>query len=99
MATSAPPTDAEIAKARRNLRNDIQFGTETNTGQSSMIGYYYTLTGSTDFLDQYIDRVDSITAEQVADVVRRHLTGQPVTLILQPTSPGNDQTTPQPMEN
>ena len=99
MATSAPPTDAEMAKARRNLRNDIQFGSETNTGQSSMIGYYYTLTGSTDFLDQYIDRVESITAEQVADVVLRHLTVPPVTLILQPSSVGNDQPTPQHMEN
>ena len=99
MATTAPPTEAEMAKAQRNLRNDLQFGTETNTGQSSMIGYYYTLTGSTDFLDQYIERVESITAEQVADVVRRHLTGDPVTLILQPSSTHDDQTAPQSLEN
>ncbi|PKO20066.1 hypothetical protein CVU37_00950 [candidate division BRC1 bacterium HGW-BRC1-1] len=99
MASTAPPTEAEMAKARRNLRNDIQFGTETNTGQSSMIGYYYTLTGSTDFLDQYIERVDSITADQVADVVQRHLTVAPVTLILQPGSTSNATPTPQTLEN
>lgn len=81
---ASPPSDAEMAKARRILRNSIQFGTETNTGQSGMIGYYHTLTGSNDFYDTYLDALDAVTADRVSDVARRYLTGEPVAIVLKP---------------
>lgn len=80
----APPTIDELAKAKRIIANDFHFGTETNTGQSGMIGYYYTLTGSTTFLETYIHRVTKVTPEQVAAAASRYLTAEPTTVIVEP---------------
>ena len=90
----SPPGDTEMAKARRVVRNGIQFGTETNTGQSGMIGYYHTLTGSNEFYENYLDALDAVTADRVSDVVRRYLTGEPVAVVLRPggTRADNPQT-------
>jgi predicted Zn-dependent peptidase len=79
-----PPTPAEMAKARRIIRNSFIFGMETNTGQSSTIGYYFTLTGSTDFLEHYLDRLDAITSEQVAQVVQQYLKNEGVSVTVIP---------------
>ena len=73
---SAPPSPAELAKAKRILRNDMRYGTETNTGQSGTIGYYHTLTGSGDFLEHYIERLEAVTVEEVAGVVTKYLLGR-----------------------
>ncbi len=81
---SHPPTDAEMAKAKRVIRNGLLFGMETNTGQSSTIGYYYTLTGNTRFLDEYMSRLDAITADDVARIARVYFSRDPVTIIVEP---------------
>ena len=81
---SAPPSPGELAKAKRILRNDMRYGTETNTGQSGMIGYYHTLTGSGEFLEHYIERLDAVTTEQVAAVARRYFASEPATVIVEP---------------
>ena len=61
-----PPSEAEMAKARRIIRNGLFFSTETNTGQSSTIGYYHTLTGSMEFYDSYLERLGRLTPEDVS---------------------------------
>ncbi|MCX7717444.1 MAG: insulinase family protein [Candidatus Sumerlaeaceae bacterium] len=61
-----PPSEAEMAKARRIIRNGLFFSTETNTGQSATIGYYHTLTGSMEFYDTYLERLGHVTAEDVS---------------------------------
>lgn len=81
---TTPPTEAEMAKARRVIRNGMLFGMETNTGQSSTIGYYYTLTGSNDFLNQYLERLDALTADDVAQVAKQYFEREPVTVIIEP---------------
>lgn len=89
-----PPSEAEMAKARRVIRNGLLFGMETNTGQSSTIGYYYTLTGSMDFLNQYLQRLDAITPEDVAAVAATYFSSEPVTVIIKPdtaSAHGSDQ--------
>lgn len=79
-----PPTAAELAKARRVIRNGMLFGMETNTGQSSTIGYYYTITGGTEFLDEYLARLDAITAEDVARVAQTYFTAEPTSIVVEP---------------
>ncbi|MGI8905601.1 MAG: M16 family metallopeptidase [Candidatus Sumerlaeaceae bacterium] len=83
LATS-PPTPDELAKAKRIIRNSFEFGMETNTGQSGTIGYYYTITGSTEFLETYLERLQAITAEQVAAVADKYFSAQPSMVVLQP---------------
>ena len=82
---SSPPSPAELAKAKRILRNDMRYGTETNTGQSGTIGYYHTLTGSGDFLEHYISRLEAVTVEEVAGVVTKYLSGEPATVMVEPS--------------
>ncbi|MFH0795325.1 MAG: pitrilysin family protein, partial [bacterium] len=43
------PTDKELAKAKRMLINSHYFAKETTSGQSGLLGYFYTLTGSLEF--------------------------------------------------
>ncbi len=81
-----PPTEAEMNKARRVIRNGLLFGMETNTGQSSTIGYYYTITGSTQFLDNYLTQIDSITATDITNIANTYFTKDPITVIVEPKS-------------
>ncbi len=78
------PTEAEMAKAKRVIRNGLLFGMETNTGQSSTIGYYYTLTGDTTFLDTYLSRLDAITPSDIAHIADAYFTRDPITIIVEP---------------
>lgn len=81
-----PPTEVEMAKARRVIRNGLLFGMETNTGQSSTIGYYYTITGGTDFLDTYLERLDAITSADIAKLAEKYFMTDPVTIVVEPKS-------------
>lgn len=78
------PNEAEMAKAKRVIRNGLLFGMETNTGQSSTIGYYYTLTGDTTFLDTYLARLDAITPADTAHIADAYFTRDPITIIVEP---------------
>lgn len=84
----SPPSADEIAKARRILRNGFMFGMETNTGRSGLIGYYYTITGGTEFLDSYLERLDGVTPEAVSAAVKKYLTGDPGVVIVEPVEQG-----------
>jgi predicted Zn-dependent peptidase len=81
-----PPSADELAKAQRIISNDFHYSNETNTGQSGTIGYYYTLTGSTDFLETYVDCIRKVTPDQVSAVARKYLTGQPSVVLVQPNN-------------
>lgn len=84
-ASTNAPTHEELAKAKRVIRNSFEFGMETNTGQSGTIGYYHTLTGSTDFLEHYLERLSGVTAEQVSAVVQKYFMGEPSLVVLNPS--------------
>jgi predicted Zn-dependent peptidase len=46
---------------------------ETTGGQSSAIGYYYTVSGSVDFEKQYAEGVNAVTAQQVQELAGKWL--------------------------
>ncbi len=58
-------TEAQFHRAKRLLASAHRFGFETTGGASSEIGYYYTLTGNSDFIDGYLERLESATAKDV----------------------------------
>lgn len=80
-----PPKPAELAKAKRIISNQFCFSTETNTGQSGTIGFYYTLTGSTTFLDEYIPRLMEVSAADVQDAAAKYLTSEPNAVAIEPS--------------
>lgn len=82
-----PPTTEEMNKAKRIIRNQFYFSTETNSGQSSTIGYYYTLTGSTEFLETYIENLDKVTAEELQSVARKYFMAEPDCVVVEPEKP------------
>lgn len=93
-------TAAELKKAKRMLTNGYYFATETNAGQSSIFGYYYILTGSMEFEQKYLERLQSITAEQIQEVANRYLAGGNYNLfyILPATKPEPSEPEPSELE-
>jgi len=67
------PTAAELARARKAIANHFLYETETNSGQCSMSGFLYTLTGSTRFEEQYLDIINRTEARSIRDCARRYL--------------------------
>lgn len=55
----------QLNRAKRLIRSGHLFSQETTGSMSSELGYYYTLTGSTEFFDGYLDRLDALTSEDV----------------------------------
>jgi predicted Zn-dependent peptidase len=85
-----PPTEAELQKAKRLIRNDFFYSTETNSGQTGVMGYYMTLTGSEDFYYRYLPLVESITVADLVDTANRYfLAHEPVALAAVPPSAPN----------
>ena len=62
-----PPPEAQMTRARRLLSSAHRFGMETTGGAATNIGYYYTLTGGNAFLEQYLERNEQVTADQVRE--------------------------------
>lgn len=65
-------TEAEVARAKRQLRARLVFETDSVTNIAHQLGYFATVAG-----DGYFERitagVEAVTPEQVADVARRRL--------------------------
>ena len=62
-----PVSEKDLDRARKLLINAHAFSLETTSGQSSSIGYYYTLTGKPDFEWRYAEGIRSVTAVQVRE--------------------------------
>ncbi|MBI1785796.1 insulinase family protein [Candidatus Sumerlaeota bacterium] len=60
-----PIPEAQFNRAKRLLASAQLFSFETTGGASSEIGYYYTLTGGTEFMDEYQARLARVTPEEV----------------------------------
>lgn len=63
----------EIARTRKSIVNGYLFGTETNSGQASMLGYFLMLTGKHDFEETYLERVRKVGAADINAVARKFL--------------------------
>ncbi|OPZ11440.1 MAG: Peptidase M16 inactive domain protein [candidate division BRC1 bacterium ADurb.BinA364] len=61
----------EIQRAKRLLVNAHLFSKETTDGASSVLGYYYTLTGGLEFEEQYQKRAEAVTAKDIREAARR----------------------------
>jgi predicted Zn-dependent peptidase len=76
---TAGATEIEVARARRQLRARTVFETDSVTNIAHQLGYFETVTGP-GFYDTLRDRIETVTAEQVADVARRRLARQQCTV-------------------
>ena len=65
-------TDAEAARARKQLRARIVFENDSVTNIAHQLGYCDTVAGP-DFLSRVQAGIDGVTAEQVSDAARRRL--------------------------
>lgn len=65
-AFAADPCDGpNLERAHRLINSAQRFSMETTGGAAGNIGSYYTLTGSTEFLDTYLDKLAAVTADDV----------------------------------
>jgi zinc protease len=76
---TAGATEIEVARARRQLRARTVFETDSVTNIAHQLGYFETVTGP-GFYDTLRGRIETVTAEQVADVARRRLARQQCTV-------------------
>jgi zinc protease len=66
-------TEAEVARAKRQLRARLVFENDSVTNVAHQIGYFQTVAGP-GYLDAVNERVAAVTPAQVADVAARRLT-------------------------
>lgn len=67
------PTADELARARKTIANQYLFRTETNSGQCSMLGYLYAVTGSELFERHYLERLNKVTRKDIREWAKRYL--------------------------
>ena len=72
-------TEAEVTRARRQLKARTVFENDSVTNIAHQLGYFETVTGL-DFYRSLRARIDAVTPEQVADVALRRLTRQQCTI-------------------
>jgi zinc protease len=65
-------TEAEAARARKQLRARLVFENDSITNIAHQLGYFDTIAGP-EFLSHLQAGIDEVTAEQVSDVARRRL--------------------------
>jgi predicted Zn-dependent peptidase len=65
------PSGPAMERARRLLAAAHRFSMESSGGASGNLGYYYTMTGGTEFLDRYLDRLAAVTPAQVSETFAR----------------------------
>lgn len=66
-------SEKDLDRARNLLTNEHAFSLETTNGQSSAIGYYYTVTGGLEFERDYVGAIRAVTREQVQEQARQWL--------------------------
>jgi zinc protease len=65
-------TEAEVARAKRQLRARLVFENDSVTNVAHQIGYFETVVGP-GYLDGVTDKLAAVTADQVAEVASRRL--------------------------
>jgi zinc protease len=72
-------TDAEVERAKRQLRARLVFENDSVTNVAHQIGYFETVAGP-GYLDRINDRVQAVTPAEVADVAARRLASEARTI-------------------
>ena len=82
-------TEAELEKAINQTEAHFIFSLDSVSNQAAQIGYYETVYDYK-YLDTYLDRVRSVTREQIREVAQKYLTEDNRTVgYFQPVSPGH----------
>jgi predicted Zn-dependent peptidase len=66
------PTRRELDRARKTLANHFLFQNETNAGQASTAGYFYTLTGDSTFAERYLEALREVSGDEVEQAAREY---------------------------
>jgi predicted Zn-dependent peptidase len=81
-----PPSGEELERARRMLVNEFVFATESPSQLARAYGFYH-LIGGVDLAQRYLDKLSSITPEDLQTLARRYLTtDRYFVTVLRPTS-------------
>ncbi|MYH39578.1 MAG: insulinase family protein [Candidatus Dadabacteria bacterium] len=69
----------ELARAKTNIERDFIRAKETMQGQARKLGYFEIETGDYSYEQLYLERVSSVTSEDVMRVARKYLIGKNLT--------------------
>jgi zinc protease len=69
-----PVGDVELSKVKLNIESDATYTKETMQGQAQKLGYYEVETGDFRYEDEYLDKVKSVTPEEIMAVAEKYLT-------------------------
>ncbi len=87
---AAPPTDEQLARAKKLLRNSYAFQNETYSGQVNSIGFYE-MTDTYAFAIEYMDHVNAITPTDIQEVAERYLAGDNYSLVVMRPAEGEQR--------
>lgn len=90
--TKTPPKREVFERARRLLASGHRFSLETSSGVASALGYYYTMTGSTAFHDDYLEHLAALTPERVCECFAEQCTPRPMREIMTSLAVGPEPT-------
>ncbi len=77
-------TDEELSNAKNNIIGKQQFITETNLQQSTTLAYYGIMGLGFDFQSKVIEKVKSVTPEQIKSCANKYFTENSVIAVLHP---------------
>jgi len=72
----------ELTKARNMIEASYIYGAETAQGRARQIGNFMTLTGNPDFIDQYLKKIEKVTAADVKRVLGEYVTDREKSLVV-----------------
>ncbi len=70
----------EMTRAKLNIRSDSVYEKETVEGLARKVGYFETILKQHNFDNQYYQRIDNVTPDDVRKVAQRYLTPENLTL-------------------
>jgi zinc protease len=70
------PTPLEIQKAKNMIRASYVYSTETVQGKARQIGNFQTLTGDPHFVDNFLAKVDRVSADDIIRVLDKYIKGE-----------------------
>jgi zinc protease len=90
------PTPWEIKKAKNMIRASYVYSAETVQGRARQIGNFHTLTGDPQFIDKFLAKIDSVTAEDIKRITEKYIVGKDSALVTllpkKPSEPSNPYT-------
>lgn len=74
-----PVSDLDLSKAKINIESDSIYTKETMQGQAKKLGYFEVETGDFRYEEEYLDKVRSVTADDIMRVANEYLTNENLT--------------------